>query len=184
MYGAILAGLGIERCPIEQGKPWQNLIEAQCKIQLRLADATFERATSFEEVQAEHAMFIETFNTTAYWAHQEREDGLRTPVEVLQWARGRLVAPDLMRQLFRHVHLERTVDPRGYVRVQRFSIYAERGLARKRVSVWLYDGRLHSEYQQTLLAHYAYRYDRNRKRLRRVEQPQLQSTRFTDPQLE
>jgi hypothetical protein len=153
-------------------------------VQLRLADHTFEAAETLDAIQAEHARFIETFNTTAHWAHQEREDGLRTPVDVLAWVRGRVVEPDTLRQLLRHVQLERSVDRRGYISVQHFYIYAERGLARQRVSVWLYEGRLHIEEWQTLLARYAYRYDRKRKRLQGVDQPQLHKTVFADPQME
>jgi transposase InsO family protein len=78
----ILRALEVEPQYIEQGKPWQNLIEAQFKVQLRLADFQFEHAKTFEEMQTLHAAFIETFNTTRHWAHQEREDGRRTPVEV------------------------------------------------------------------------------------------------------
>ena len=40
----------------------QNLIEAQFKVQLRLADFKFEQARTLDEVQAAHADFIETFN--------------------------------------------------------------------------------------------------------------------------
>lgn len=83
-YCRILRALEIEPTSIEQGKPGQNLIEAQCKVQLRLADFKFEHAQTFEEIQTLHAAFIETFNTTRHWAHQEREDGRRTPVEVLE----------------------------------------------------------------------------------------------------
>jgi transposase len=184
VYKAILAALDIERCPIEKGKPWENLIEAQFKVQLRLADHKFEQAETLDALQAEHARFIETFNTTPHWAHQEREDGLQTPVDVLAWVRGRLVEPDTLRQVLRQVQLERLVDRRGYISVQRFYIYAERGLARQRVSVWLYEGRLHIEYQQTMLARYAYRYDRKQKRLQAVDQPQIQRTIYADPQLE
>ena len=43
-YLAILRDLDIEPLHIEKGKPWQNLIEAQCKVQLRLADFQFEQA--------------------------------------------------------------------------------------------------------------------------------------------
>jgi transposase InsO family protein/transposase len=82
VYKAILMALDIERCPIEKGKPWQNLIEAQFKIQLRLADHKFEHAEALDAIQAEHANFIEIFNTTAHGAHHDRDDGLRTPVEV------------------------------------------------------------------------------------------------------
>jgi hypothetical protein len=35
-------------------------------------------------MRALHVAFIDTFNTTRHWAHQEREDGRRTPVEVLK----------------------------------------------------------------------------------------------------
>jgi len=69
------------------------------------------------------------------------------------------------------VQYERAVDRAGYISIQRFYIYAERGLARQRVSVGFYEGRLHIEYQQIMLARYAYRYDRKHKRLRTVDQP-------------
>ncbi len=83
-YEDLLRELGIEVCHIEKGKPWQNLIEAQFKVELRLADAHFEHATTLEEIQERHAAFVELFNTTPHLAHREREDGLRTPVEVLR----------------------------------------------------------------------------------------------------
>ena len=60
-YCAILRDLEIEPLHIEKGKPWQNLIEAQFKVQLRLADFTFEQAQTLEDVQNQHAAFIETF---------------------------------------------------------------------------------------------------------------------------
>src|SRR5262249_60597982 len=52
------------------------------------------------------------------------------------WAghRGAL-APDALARALRQLQLERTVNRAGYVSVQRFSLYAERGLARQRVSV-------------------------------------------------
>ncbi len=43
-YLAILRDLGIEPLHIEKGKPWQNLIESQFKIQLRLLDCKAEQA--------------------------------------------------------------------------------------------------------------------------------------------
>lgn len=65
-YEGPLTELGIEVCHIEKGKPWQNLIEAQFKVELRLADAAFEQATTLEEVHERHAAFVETFNTTPH----------------------------------------------------------------------------------------------------------------------
>jgi transposase InsO family protein len=183
-YDGLLEVLGIAVCHIEKGQPWENLIGAQFKIERRLADAHFEQAEDFTEIQERHAAFIETFNTTPHWAHRERTDGLHTPVEVLGWVRGRALAPDALPRALHQVQVERTVTRTGYVSVQRYNLYAERGLARQRVSIWLYDGRLSIAYQQTLLAQYAYRADRRAKRLRTVGQPRLYHTAYASPQLE
>lgn len=183
-YGHLLDTLDIEACSIEKGKPWENVIEAQFKVQLRLADALGERATTFAELQQQHAAFVETFNTTAHWAHRDRTDGLRTPADVLAWSRGRTVTPDDLRQAVRHLEFTRAVDQRGYVSIQRFYLYAERGLARQRVSIWLYEGRLDIAYQQALLARYQYRANRLPTDLQRVEQPRLYPTAYRSPQLE
>ena len=141
-YLAILRALDIEPLHIEQGKPWQNMIEAQFKVQLRLADFHFEQAQTLEDVQNQHAAFIETFNTTPHWAHRTRADGHRTPVEVLGWLRGRVVEPQRLRELFGRTEFLRTVNRYGFVSVQRFYLYAENGLARQRVSIWIYEGQL------------------------------------------
>ncbi len=135
VYEGVLRELGIEVCHIEKGKPWQNLIEAQFKVELRLADAAFEQATTLEEIQERHAAFVELFNTTPHWAHREREDGLRTPVEVLTWVRGAEVEREALQRALRHLQVERVVTLRGYVSVQRFYLYAEQGLSRRRVSI-------------------------------------------------
>jgi len=184
VYEGLLDELGVASEHIERGKPWQNLIEAQFKVELRLADAHFERATTLEEIQEQHAAFIETFNETPHWAHQQRADGLRTPVAVLGWVRGRELDPDELTRAVRHLQLERVVNRRGYISVRRFYLYAERGLARRRVSVWLYDGRLQLGYQETILAEYTYRAERRAPRLQTVEAPRHYQTPYASPQLE
>jgi transposase InsO family protein len=148
-YLAMLRAVAIEPLHMEQGQPWQNMIEAQFKVQLRLADFHFEQAQTLEEVQNQHAAFIETFNTTPHWAHRTRADGHRTPVEVLGWLRGRAGAPQRLREVFGRTEFLRTVNRYGFVSVQRFYLYAENGLARQRVSIWIYEGQLRIEYQQT-----------------------------------
>ena len=65
-----------------------------------------------------------------------------------------------------------------------FYIYAEQGLSRHRVSVWIYEGQLRIEYQETLLAPYQSHYDQQQKRLQDVSQPTLCQTPFFSPQLE
>jgi len=183
-YVAILKALEIEPKYIELRKPWQNLIEAQFKVQLRLADFKFEQARTVDEIQQLHAAFIETFNTTRHWAHQERTDNRRTPVDVLGWVRGRAVDPERLRHLFGRVQFLRTVNPYGFVSIQRFYIYAEQGLSRQRVSVWIYEGQLRIEYRETLVARYRCAYDQPQKRLRGVSHPMLYPTVFASPQLE
>lgn len=98
--------------------------------------------------------------------------------------RGRSVELERLRAVLREVQYERAVNQHGYISIQRYYIYAERGLARQRVSVWLYEGRLHIAYQQTMLARYVANYSREKKRLQSVSQPELRETQFADPQLE
>src|SRR5262249_4549400 len=181
---AILQALEIEPKYSELRKPWQNLIEAQCKVQLRLADLQCEQAGTVEEGQGLHAAFIETFNTTRHGAHQDRADGRWTPVEVLGWVRGRVVDAERLRNLFGRVQFLRTVNPYGFVSIQRFYIYAEQGLSRQRVAVWIYEGQLRIEYRETLIARYRWAYDPRQKRLREVSHPRLYCTMFASPQLE
>jgi hypothetical protein len=183
-YQSILQELEIEPKLIEKGKPWQNLIEPQFKIQLRLADYKFEQAQSLEEIQNIHAEFIHTFNHTPHWAHKKRADNRRTPAQVLGWVRGRLVPLDELERLFQQLSFPRMVNQYGFVSIQRFYLYAERGLARQRVSVWIYEGSLRIEYQNILLAQYQSDYDPHQRRLQVVSHPTLYHTTFASPQLE
>jgi transposase InsO family protein len=183
-YVTMLKALEIEPKYIELRKPWQNLSEAQFKVQLRLADFKFEQAGTVDEIQRLHAAFIETFNTTRHGAHQDRADNRWTPVDVLGWVRGRAVDPERLRHLFGRVQFLRTVNPYGFVSIQRFYIYAEQGLSRQRVAVWSYEGQLRIEYRETLIARYRCAYDQRQKRLREVSHPMLYHTMFASPQLE
>ena len=160
------------------------MIEAQFKVQLRLADFQFEHARTLEEVQNAHAAFIETFNTTPHWAHRRRADGGRTPVDVLGWLKGCVVAPKRLRELFGRTEWLRTVNRYGFVSVQRFYLYAESGLSRQRVSIWIYEGELSIADQQSLLARYPCDYDRQQGQLQAVRQPPLYTTAFRSPPLE
>jgi hypothetical protein len=180
----VLEGLEIEPCPIESGQAWQNLIETQFNIQRRLADAKFRRAETLAEVEDQHAAFIQLFNTTRHWAHRDRMDDCLTPIAVLGGQLGRSVTPEQLQQVFRHLQFSRVVNRHGNVSIQRFYIYAERGLARRRVTLWFYQDRLHVEYQQTLLARYHYRLDRRSTKIANISRPKLYQTLFASPQLE
>ena len=56
-YLSILKALEIQPLHIEKGKPWQNLIEAQFKVQLRLADFKFEQAQTLVGFQISFLAF-------------------------------------------------------------------------------------------------------------------------------
>ena len=158
--------------------------EAQLNVQRRLADAKFIRADTFEEIQDQHAAFVQLFNTTRHWAHRERADDRLTPVAVLDGRLGREVTPEQLHRVFRHLQFTRTVNSFGRVSIQRYYIYAEHGLARRRVSVWVYENRLHIEYQQRLLARYSCRLKRSSANIARIWNPKLYRTIFASPQLE
>jgi transposase InsO family protein len=183
-YNSILNALNISAKHIEKGKPWQNLIEAQFKIQLRLADYKFEHADTFEEIQHLHAEFVQTFNTTPHWAHRDREDGRRTPTQVLAWVCGPRIEIEKLHRIFKQIQFARTVNRYGFVSVQRFYLYVEQGLSRKRVSIWIHEGHLHIEYQQTTLAQYHCKTDRRQQRLQKITDPTLYHTLFASPQIE
>jgi len=183
-YQAILTALEMGPCYIEKGKPWQNLIEAQFKVQLRLAEVKFERVTSLAAAQAVHSSFMELFNTTPHWAHRHRAEGAHTPMQVLGAAQGRAVDPGELARLFAATAVERMVNRYGYVSVQRFSIYAERGLACHRVAVWIAEGQVRVEYAQTVLAQYHAEVRRPGPQIRKLDEPRLYYTAFRSPQLE
>jgi putative transposase len=180
----VLEDLEIEPCPIQKKQAWQNLIESQFNIQRRLADSKFIQAESFTEIQDQHAAFIQLFNTTRHWAHRDRTDDCLTPVSVLGGRFGRLVTPQKLQKVFRHLQLTRTVNRHGLISIQRFYIYAERGLVKQRVIVWIYEDRLNIEYKQTLLARYDAKINRKQKKLIDVKNPNLYDTAFASPQLE
>lgn len=181
-YERLLEALDVTVEHIEKGKPWQSLLEAQFKIQWRLLDPKLQGVHALEEVQSLHAEFIELFNTTPHWAHRQRDEAHQSPEAVLNWVRGRLVPHQALQRLLRTVRFVRTVNRFGFVSVQRFYLYAEQGLARRRVAIWIYEHDLRIEYQATLLAEYEATSDRHQ-RLQAVTHPVLHRTRFVSPQL-
>jgi hypothetical protein len=135
-------------------------------------------------VQDQHAACIETFHTTPHWGHRQRAQGERTPGAVLGWLRGRAVEPHRLRQRFGRAEFLRTVNRYGFVSGQRFYMYAESGLSRQRVAIWIYEGQWRIEYHKTLLARYRCPYDARQGPLHEVSEPTLDATHFTSPQLE
>ena len=77
------------------------------------------------------------YNVQDHHAHQHRKEGRRLPSEVLSWVRTpRFREEELARAFFSARHT-RTVDGLGYLILQRYRLYAEEGLARTEVAVWV-----------------------------------------------
>jgi putative transposase len=85
---AVYESLRIRKEEIERGRPWQSFIETAFNVQRRMADHRFAEAESWAEFTEAHDRFVEDYNAQAHWAHRTREDGRRSPSEVLGFLSG------------------------------------------------------------------------------------------------
>ncbi len=151
---AVYRVLGIEKEEIERGQPWQSFIETNFNLQRRLADRFFAKAETWEELVAEHDLWLERHNTQRHKAHEQREDGRRSPSEVLGPVRVVRHHPVDLSRAFFSTRFVRRLDASGYARVKHWRVYAEEGLARCEVAVWLGDGEMAVEYGGRTLSRY------------------------------
>src|SRR5438874_10810644 len=135
-----------------------------------MADAKFARATSWEEMITIHRKWMGDYNVQRHWAHEKREDGCHSPVQVLD------------RILFA-TRYTLYLDKNGFLRFQNWKLYGERGLAKAPVTVWVYDGSLKVEYQAVTLTQYTVDLQEDHKHLSQVSHPRLAQTPFRSPQL-
>jgi putative transposase len=173
---AIYSSLGINKEEIERRRPWQNFIETTFNIQRRMADYYFERAVSWEELVGAHDGWVESYNTQKHWAHRERKDARRSPAEVLGFLTGVRHRPEDLRRAFFSTRFTRVLDASGYARLKHWRIYAEEGLAKREVALWLGTESLTVEYAGDTLARYAVEHSARTNRLREVKNPQLFET--------
>src|SRR3989442_8377226 len=92
----VYAALGIEKLRIEKRQAWQNLIEAHFNIVRKMADAKFARATSWEEMITIHRKWMRDYNVQRHWAHEKREDGCHSPVQVLASHKGTMNSAEFL----------------------------------------------------------------------------------------
>ncbi|MBA2714976.1 MAG: transposase family protein, partial [Rubrobacteraceae bacterium] len=151
---AVYARLGVGKEQIEKGRPWQNYSETTFGIQQRMADWHFSRAESWAELVEAHDRFVADYNAQSHFAHQRREDGRRSPGEVLSWVTGMRFHPkDLERAFFSERH-SRVIDRLGYATLMRWRLYAEEGLAGKEAELWLLEKTLTVEHAGEPLSTY------------------------------
>jgi putative transposase len=181
----IYRALGITKEVIERRKPWQNFVETTFNIQRRMADYYFARAESWEELVAAHDAWVESYNTQGHWAHRERKDFRRSPSEVLGFLTGVRHRPEDLKRAFFSTRFTRILDASGYARLQRWRIYAEEGLVKREVALWLGPEILTVEFAGDTLARYDVEYSASTNRLREVKAPRLFETIYqrSRPQL-
>jgi transposase len=175
--------LGITKHQIDRGQAWQNYIETMFNVQRRMADYTFERARSWDELQAAHDTWVNDYNHQVHWTHRVRDDGRETPAEVLDWIYGTVWDEAALHYAFYATRFGRRLDKAGYVRFRHYRLYTEPGLERRRVAVWLYKEQLTVAFNDSLLVQYMVGYQPDHKQLRSVTDPRIYETQYRSPQL-
>lgn len=79
--------------------------------------------------------------------------------------------------------LVRKLDAAGYARVKRWRVYAEEGLARREVAVWLGDGEMAVEYGGRTLVRYDVSLSSGTTKFEEVTNPRVFATGYRTPQL-
>ena len=179
----VYAALGIRKEQIEKRQAWQNYIESHFNIARKMSDARFARATSWGECLSVHQRFMRDYNVQRHWAHENREDGHHSPLQVLGWHKGTMYPTEFLDRILFATRYTRHLDKNGFLRFQNWKIYGERGLAQAPVTVWVYDGSLKIEHQAVTLSRYSVELEDDHKHLQTVSSPRLSTTPFRSSQL-
>jgi hypothetical protein len=65
-----------------------------------MADRGFGQAQTWQELQERRAAWVHDYNTQEHRAHQKRQDGRRSPKEVLGWHIGRRIGEEERARIF------------------------------------------------------------------------------------
>ena len=180
---AIYEALNIDKHEIEKGEPWQNYSEAQFGVQKRMGDHHFKKAESWTELVVAHDRWIADYNAQRHFAHEEREDGRRGPVEVLSFLTGIRYNPEDLQRAFFSTRYVRVLDPLGYVRLMHWRVYGEEALEGQEAALWLDEENLTVEYRGEALSRYDVDLHVGTGKLQEVKRPQLFETAHRTPQL-
>ncbi len=165
--------IGIEKKEIKKGRPYQNYIEAAFGVQRRMADWSFEKAHTWEDLLAAHDKWMTDYNFQKHMAHEERQDGCHSPAAVLGWVKGMQPEPELVHQVFEAICETRRLNKAGYAKFRNFLLYGERGLAGEEAVVNIFQDLLTLEYQQEKLSRYSVEWQPDERHLARVGNPRL-----------
>jgi hypothetical protein len=150
----LYARMGIEKAQIERRRPWQNYVESSFNIVKHMEAYKLALAATWEEFSAVHARWVADYNCQAHIAHQDREDGLRTPAEVVGGATGRLVPIPTLHDIFELLMAQRQIRPSGYIRYQNWHVYGQQGLDSENAGVLLMKETLTIAYGSQIISQY------------------------------
>jgi transposase InsO family protein len=176
--------LGIEKKEIQKGRPYQNYIEAAFGVQRRMADWSFEKAHTWEDLLAAHDKWMADYNFQKHMAHEERQDGCHSPAAVLGWVKGMQPEPELVHQAFEAICETRRLNKAGYAKFRNFLLYGERSLAGQQTLVNIFQDMLTLEYQQEKLSRYSVEWQPDERHLARVGNPRLFQHPYPPAQLD
>jgi hypothetical protein len=124
-----------------------------------MADWHFAQAGSWAGLVEAHDRFASDYNAQSHFAHQRREDGRRSPAEVLSWVTGMRFHPKDLERAFFSERRARVLDGLGYVTLMRWRLYTEEGLAGQDADLWLLENTLTVEHAGEPLSAYEVEYD-------------------------
>src|SRR5215207_1003679 len=152
-----------------------NAVTAMC---LRLRGSV-----CFSELVAIHGRWVKDYNHQEPWAHLQRGDGKRSPMEVLGWLSEVRYRPEDLKRAFFSSRFTRILDDLGYARFRHWRLYGEEGLPKKEATLWREAESLTLEYRGQPLSRYDVRFVTGTEELRAVTRPRLFETSHAIPQL-
>ncbi len=137
---------------------------------------TATQARSWPELVAVHDRFVEDYNAQRHRAHRERQDGRRSPSEVLGFLSGVRHREEELRRAFFSSRFACTLDSLGYARFRHWRLYGEEALAGREAALWLAVESLTLEHAGKPLSRYEVRVEADTGELRLVGRPRLFGT--------
>jgi transposase InsO family protein len=153
-------------------------------VQRRMADWSFEKAHTWEDLLAAHDKWMIDYNFQRRMAHEQRQDGCHSPAEVLGWIKGVQTEPALVHQAFSAICETRRLNKAGYAKFRNFLLYGERGLAGEVALVNIFQDLLTLEYEQEKLSRYSVEWQPDERHLARVGNPRFYQHPYQSPQQE
>ena len=121
---------------------------------------------------------MEDYNAQRHWANLDREDGRRSPAEVLGFVSGVRHREEELGRAFFSARFVRVLDSLDYARFRYWRIYGEEGLAGREAALWLAAESLTLEHAGEPLSRYETKVEAGTDRLGAVGGAELFETSY------